>query len=158
MNTSAFLQRIKTREDAEKLKSEIDVLLDLSYEEKGESFGSSLKSRVRFWVAEILTEELSTPGVNMQEELKILKGEIESLDILTLILSFEPSQSALETLSLFVKKNLGEKIILDVLYDSSILGGAKIIYKGIYRDFSLKKIFDAEFPKIKLDLFRLIAH
>ncbi len=153
---SEILSRVRTKIEVEKLKEEIDLIIDHLFSKDSVAFESFLKSNIRPWVVEILTKEWADAGDKI-EYLRKLKEKLESLKYLTLILAFEPTELSIDKFFNFVRKNIGEGVVLDIAVDREILGGAKIIWQGQYRDFSLKKVFEREVEERKEELVQMLA-
>ena len=76
------------------------------------------------------------------EELTKLNQYLKDLEELKLTLSFRPKADSLEKIVSWVKQNVGKEIVLEIDTDESILGGVILSYKGKYKDYSLKKMFE----------------
>ena len=83
---------------------------------------------------------------------------LAGFDKIEMAISYQPTYENIERLSQTVKRLIGVNTLIKLIYDPTLLGGAVVIYKGNYRDYTLKKIFDNEFSKMKVDLFKIIAH
>lgn len=150
---STFLSKIRTKEDIQKLINEIEVILQSLYQKQGVE--SVLKAQVRAWVSQALEEDWKS-APNKEEYLIRLKEVLNGLKPLSLTISFEPTELSLEKLSYFVKQNLGGNIYLDINYDPRLLAGAIIVYQGRYLDMSLKKAYEAEFERSKVEIIKLL--
>jgi hypothetical protein len=141
-----ILDKVITKDDAESLENELEILLNSLYEEK-KDFETTLESDVRYWVSELIKEELGSGEINPETYIKKLKGELESFKTLKIGLAFEPSLKGIEKFSDWVKKNVGKKVLLD-LYQKQIVGGAIVEFDGEYRDYSLKKKLNGDYDQI----------
>lgn len=154
---SEILSKIRTKEEGEKLLQEVEILIASLYEEEGRGFESALRTRVRQWVSDKLLLGFEKEGGDRQRYLKELKERLENLKTLGLTLAFEPTEASLDKFSSFIKKNLGEDVVLDISLDKSILGGAIIVWKGRWRDFSLRRLFEEEMAAKKEDLIQIFS-
>ena len=59
-----------------------------------------------------------------------LEGRIENLRYLNLSLAYEPTRVNINTFSAWVKKNVGENVVLDINVDPSLVVGAQIVWNG----------------------------
>lgn len=66
-----------------------------------------------------------------------LEEEIKLKPILTMYLTFEPDQSTTSQIGTSVRKNFGP-VLLDIKFDPNLIAGTALVWKGIYKDFSLK--------------------
>ncbi len=137
---SEILSNIRTKEDAWALEQEIDILLDKLYSAKADEFSHALEHDVRSNVALIIKSSIEKARIDRDKYLQGLKNELKKLKEIQLTLAFEPTDATLEKIFLWVRENVGKGIILDINYSKTISGGAVIIHKGRYRDYSLKKL------------------
>ena len=72
-----------------------------------------------------------------------------------MIIAYEPSEDAIDRFYSFITAACGRRIILDIGYAPDIIGGAVVIYRGKYRDFSFKNIFEKEFEKESAKILKL---
>lgn len=147
---SKLLSEIRTRTEADQLIEEIELLKNSLYEDGERSFGSTLNSKVRYWVAEIIKEEVK--NINIEEYLENLTQMIKQMEEFKLTLAFEPSNSGINMFVNYLREQLTGSLVLEIEHDPNILGGTIISYQGKYHDFSLVKIFDHEFEE-KRDQF-----
>ncbi len=139
-----ILSKIATKKDLSLFKSEIEILISSLYKYQEDGLENALNSEVRSWVAEEIRKNLKNHD-KVEEYLKSIIKDTESIDFINITLAYEPSQASLEKISSWVKTNIGEKILLDIEYDPSLLGGAKISYKGRYLDATLKRQIESYF-------------
>lgn len=137
---SEILANIRTKEDAWALEQEIDILLSKLYSTKADEFSHALEHDVRSNVALIIKSSIEKARIDRDKYLQGLKNELKKLKEIQLTLAFEPTDATLEKIFLWVRENVGKGIILDINYSKTISGGAVIIHKGKYRDYSLKKL------------------
>ncbi len=154
---SEILANIRTKEEAWALEQEIDILLDKLYSAKEGVFEAALEHEVRSKVAVLIKSSLEKAGVDKDDFLKELKVKLGKLKVIQLTLAFEPTDATLEKILLWVRKNVGEGIILDISYSRVISGGAVIIHKGKYKDYSLKNLIKNDFDKNKQKVLAFLA-
>lgn len=149
---SEIVDKLRTREDLELLKEEIQLLLVSIYQPGEGGFEKVLKRSVRSWVASSVLEGLLKTGLTQEKYLKGLEEKVAQLRELKLTLSFQPTEEFVDELNAWVIEHLGAGIILDIKVDQKILGGAIITYEGKYRDYSLAKRFDKSFYARKKEI------
>lgn len=88
-------------------------------------------------------KEASDETSSMLEEFK--EGFYKS-EVVVLTLAINPDLNFLSSLQEWFSNNLGQKVIFDLKVDPQIIGGAKIICREHYRDFSLWAMIE-EFSK-----------
>jgi len=141
-----LLDNVCTKEDADLLESELDTILSNLFKK---NIGQVLKKEIRLKTLEELKKNFADFSNTEKVEVALnkVKDEIRKLKVLSLSIGFEPAEQTLETIFEWVKKNMGEGIVLDIKIDKGILGGAVIAYEGKYRDESVKKMLDDSFIK-----------
>ena len=136
-----ILSTIKTVEDRNRLYSEIEVVSAAIYKE-GELM-KVLSSQVSRTLAEHIGNETSTEALS--RKISDLKKSLDGLVVVKLTLAFEPSTSTIDKILAFLRQNLGEKTILEVKFESKILGGVIFEFKGLYKDYTLKSRLEEVF-------------
>lgn len=147
--------KVKTTESAEQIKDELDLLLKSLY--KGsEEFSSVLRTNVRTSLSEYIKNKTSQQDIDIEVLLKDLVKNLEELPTVRLIIAFEPTEDVIDRFYSFVAGACQKHVLLDIGYAPDIIGGAVIIYKGIYRDFSFKYIFEREFGEEQDNILKLL--
>ena len=150
------ITNLYTKEDIDIFDAEIDELLEGLYESGSESFDSVLEEKVRMRIAEQLKDMIQRLEVPKEEFLKNLKKEIEKIKILKVTVAFEPTYAATVRISQWVKQNISNHTVIQIIYDKDIIGGVVVEYEGNYHDYSLKKNFQALFEKRKVAVQKTI--
>lgn len=75
---------------------------------------------------------------NLQANFDEIQKKIASLEILTIYLTFDPDEQTLSLLGEQVRKNFGRIVLLDIKYDPNLIAGAALVWKGVYKDYSLR--------------------
>lgn len=149
--------KIKTLEDQNRIKNELELLKESLFEGGEHSFETTIKTNVRAFVAEIVEKEIAGKKMPQKEYLENVLKEIKKLETMKVYLSFEPTLLTLEKFSEYVKTNVSKYIVMDITYDPSLIAGTKIIYKGIYKDFSYLKLFETNWLSNREEIKHLIA-
>lgn len=76
---------------------------------------------------------------NLTAQLKRLEETISSIQEVIVYLPFEVPQEEVERMGQWFKKNLGEESLFNLNLDPTLVGGAALSYKGVYKDYSLKQ-------------------
>lgn len=120
-----------------------DFISDL-FGRRGE-ISDKIEKNFSFAEREKLLELIKRKKLDLNNALKLekfinnIRQEVKNMEVLKLVVGFEISSEQLSKISAWLIRNLDRKIILDVTIDKSIVGGATIIFKGKYKDYSLKK-------------------
>ena len=140
-----------TKYDVVKLGEEIDMLLKSLYQLEIDKFEQNLKAEVRVGVATEIRKLLQGNIDQNKGEIKAILTSgyrvVCSLPVLKLVLAFEPSEQVIVDISHWARLNLERGIIIDLSIDRSISGGAVIIYRGKFYDFSVRKKLEVLFEK-----------
>lgn len=150
-----ILNQIRTKDEAEKLKAEIDTLLSSMYKSK-EGIDHALKTQVRFQIAELFRKKLAPEAVNTTSFLNDLKKKLDKIKVMILGVAYEPNDESIERLSDYVNSSFGEKILLEINYMPELIAGAVVIFEGKYSDFSVRKIFEKEFRESEEEILSLL--
>jgi hypothetical protein len=149
-----LIAKVRTLDDRQRLEEELELLLGKLYEEKEASGGieAVLRGSVRSWVAEEIRPMVLQDLKNAEEYLRALKEALDKMRVIKLKIAFEPTESTIDKLSLFVKRRVGEDVVLDFEVDPFVFGGAEIAFDGKYRDFTLRRVFDEEYKRKEQEL------
>lgn len=70
------------------------------------------------------------------------KREFLKSNFVTLTLAFEPGREFLLKVKKFFEENMGEGVILDLIVNEKIVGGASLICNNHYRDYTLASVME----------------
>lgn len=152
---SQIIEQIKTTESADIFKDELELLLKSLYLGSNE-FASTLRTKVRAGISNRIQRVISEKDINIEKFLKNMLESIEKVPSIKLIIAFEPTEEAIDRFHSFVISACQQYVFLDIGYSPEIIGGAVIIYKGKYRDFSFKQIFESEFQTNRDNILNLL--
>lgn len=156
------LRDIKTREQLEEFSLEIDNILSNLFKVKNrnieEVLGKTVGQRTIQIIKKLLQENKidSSDYDSLDKLLNSIKQDLKKIRILKMSLAIDPTNEIVDHLFNWVKKNLGEGIILDIDRDETILGGAIISFDGRYKDFSLKRNLEEIFRDKKSEIMSFI--
>ncbi|OGK25199.1 hypothetical protein A3A46_01745 [Candidatus Roizmanbacteria bacterium RIFCSPLOWO2_01_FULL_37_13] len=148
MNKSTYLSYllalIKTKAYAEEVIEKIDELKESLYNKRidldkkmNELFSFEMKEKIRSysWQEQVNLNDPESFG----KFLLNLRSHIKNMPIVTFRIAFKPNGEIVDEVSGWFVENYGKNILLDFVYDKSLIGGAVIIFNQKSRDFSLKK-------------------
>lgn len=72
-----------------------------------------------------------------------LQNQVTKLAILTIYLTFDPDTQSIQQIGEFARKTFSKLIILDIKYDPALIAGTSLVWKGIYKDYSLRSKIEA---------------
>jgi hypothetical protein len=85
---------------------------------------------------------------NIYPILEELEKELKNINILVMYLPIDPNKSQIDQIGAFLRKNYGDKFILDMKYDPQLIGGCALVWNGIYKDYSLRASIQNNSQKI----------
>lgn len=92
---------------------------------------------------------LNTPhSPKTDEAFQKAEKEIREIEPLVIFLPFDLPEEKIPQLGALVRQNFGPKFLMEIKYDPSLIAGAALAWKGIYKDYSVKS-------KIK-DIWKLV--
>lgn len=163
---SDILKSTKTVEQKEQLALAIDQLLTSLFHQGKKEFEKALAS-IRLEIAQVIKDEFvnkpRTDSVQgkypkadnkemIKDFLKQLKERLQNLQLIKLTLAFSATQHAIDRIYDWILKNVGDRYILDIQVDKSMLGGAIISFEGRYIDLSLRKTLDEVFENKRREI------
>ncbi len=132
---------IRTTEEKALLESDIELMEKSLFINKQTAWEDALK-QIQVSTAQYLTERIKQIP-DKQQIINGLKQYLGSLQTLSLSIGCEPTESLIENISEWIMKNMGTNIILELRFDTSVVAGAEIIYKGKIIDLSFRqKVID----------------
>ena len=144
---SELLSKLRTKDDLDILRGELDLLENALYQ-TNTLYNDVIKNDIRSWVSEIILREGKE---DLKGYIKKIKADLLKLPVLSASINFEPSNSFIEKMSMWLKKNIDEKIVVDLLMNTASLGGIQLSYRGKYLDLSLRKKISAELSNLRLN-------
>lgn len=110
-----------TKDQVDILKHEIDILMNSKYQSKKNEL-----------VRESTLLELEKRKTTPEDWLK----ELESLRVLKITMAVEPTRANILAYGAWIKKNIGEDVIMEISVNSDIVAGAQMVWNGKYKDYS----------------------
>lgn len=149
---------VKTKEEGELLDSEIDLMLDSLFN-NSKNFEDLLLKKVRQSTYNAIKPELEqfgTDHTSIKEFLSKIKYQLKKLKVLEISIAFEPTSKLSNDICSWIKENLGEEFVPDIKIDPTILGGAIIVFEGLYKDYTLKKTLQDTFEKKRNEIIKTL--
>lgn len=75
---------------------------------------------------------------NVYKIFEDIERKVQQLPTLTIYITFEPSIDAIYQIGTFARKTFGPSFLLDIKLDPNLIAGAALVWKGMYRDYSLR--------------------
>ena len=128
---SDVYELVLTTGDRELLMREIDILVNNLYKTE------ALASEVRSEAANVLG--------GYKDQLWVVREVVKKMREIKLEVARELPQKAVEEISRWVRKYLGEDVVMEFKLKPELIGGATVYWEGRYGDFSLKKKLESYF-------------
>ena len=156
-----LIRMIRTKEEKDILRDQITMLEATLFRPESEDFENILKTKLPKHVAAAMRDILSQPQLKesptaIKDFFQNVKDTVDVLPILKLSLAFSPSEDMIERLHEWIGKNLGIGVLLEISYDTLILGGARIIFQGRYKELTLSQMITDVLAKEKINVLKLI--
>lgn len=142
-----ILKKIITKEDLLSFIDKINLAKDWVFKEGEKPLSIKLKGKIESDFLSFL-EKLEKNGflsVNPEKNISFLqnlKSFLQKIPQVKVELAFLPKRDFLEKIYSILEKEVGRKIILDIVFNPEILGGVRLEFGGKYGDFSLLKKFN----------------
>ncbi|MCX6759693.1 MAG: F0F1 ATP synthase subunit delta [Candidatus Nealsonbacteria bacterium] len=142
-----FAKKIKTKEELIFYLEEIAQIRQIIFKDKDIPLSKKVERKVDGEFRKFLEisekEEVISKNPGQQSSFfQELEKYLQSLPEIKLEIAFSPDDNSLDRISQWFEKELGQKIILDLIINPRVVGGAIIDYRGNWRDFSLAKKID----------------
>lgn len=139
------------------LKKRFRILKE--YLEK-EIFGGDIKLELSIedqtWLNSLPKSLLAPPDQRtFTATMEQLGKRISAIEPLVLYVTFDMPGDQLSTLTVYIRKLLNSPLcLLDIKKDPNLIAGAALVYKGVYKDYSLKSKIEQNKEKILLEFQR----
>ena len=81
---------------------------------------------------------------NLSTSLQSLEETFSQSPILTINISFNPDEGTISQIGEYIRQNFTTFTLLDIKYAPSIIAGAALVWKGVYKDYSLKMAIEGK--------------
>jgi F0F1-type ATP synthase delta subunit len=142
-----FAKKVITKEDLIFFLDQINLAEQFLFKERNIPLTEKLRGKVsedfKGFIEKLERENVITRDVEKNRIFfENLKNYLLKIPQIKIEIAFKPSRIFVEKISLWLEKNFGEKIIVDLYFNPEIVGGAIVEYKGKYLNYSLEKKID----------------
>jgi len=135
-----ILDFVRTKEDLNLIKDELDLLEKSLFEVKGETFDVVLDRKLPKEVSDLVRE--LTLKADKKSVILGLKKILDGLKHVEVTIAFRPTNKFVEDIWSEINKDRTEKVAIDLKTDKDIIGGALISYEGKFFDGSILKMLN----------------
>lgn len=135
---------VKTKTEADEFIGQLDELDSQLYQTQG-SIEMLLSQYVSYAKKDAILALFRSHEVSLLDRSQVraslsqIKYVVESLPVVPMILAIDPKEHTVEMISLWFRLQLQTPVLLEFTRDRTLIGGAVILYKGVYKDYSLHK-------------------
>lgn len=152
---------VRTKEERDILREKINELEAALFRFHLEEFEKILSVQLSERITLAMRDALARPEFkNNSENLKVFfldaKRTLDAFIPLRLTVAAKPNEEMINRMHEWTQKNLGNGIMLDIEYDGSILGGARIIFNGRYKEMTLAQMITDTLTKEKTTIMGMI--
>ena len=145
-----FLKDVFLKEDLKDLIRQIDSVLDIIYVDDKKALMEKLTGKLPGDFLDIIAglfakKILSGNPKEVEKYFISLNSYFNKIPTVILTIAFKPSSEFLKTLSFWFEKNLGKKVVCDIVVREEIIAGVLVEYNGKYKDYSKAKLLPAVF-------------
>ena len=159
---ASLLTEIRTLDDLNLLKSELDTLLAALFQVGSTAFKQVLNTKLQRNLGNDLTRTLADANISLTDQDGLqkffsgFKQAITKLPVIQLTLAYHPTNEQIEQLSDWLRAETKQPVIVELKYDKRILGGAIIVYNGNYQDLSLKTKLNVVYENKQDEIVQLL--
>ncbi len=103
-----------------------------------------------------LLDELN--GKNYDQIFQSVEEKIKQIQPLTIFVPLAFSNDQVIEIGLYLRRTYGSNFLMETKIDPSLIAGAALSWKGIYKDYSLKKRMEDQKPLVLNALKQYIKH
>lgn len=94
---------------------------------------------------------------NVYQTFTAFDTAVTSLVTVTLYLTFEPDEPTISQIGFYCRKNFNNPhLLLDIKLDPALIAGTALVWKGIYKDYSLRAKIDSKKDEIAQEFRRFL--
>ncbi len=86
-----------------------------------------------------------------------LETKIKNIEILTVYLALELPKEELARLASVLRSEYGSAFLFDIKFDPNIIAGASVVWKGIYKDYSVRSMIGERKNEILTEFRRFVG-
>ena len=156
-----IVRDVRTKDERDKLHEDMGELEAALFRSNFETFEKVLSARLPERTALVMRDicarsEFKNNLGALRTFLHDIKNTLDTFLLLKLTLAFKPSEEMINRLYEWTQQNLGLGVALDINYDGSILGGARIIFGGKYKEMTLAQMITDALGKEKIAVLGMI--
>lgn len=145
---TTIFESIYTIGDARGVLDDIEALSESIFKKDARGVEQKIETLLPFILADRIKQYCKDKQISLQDAtafvdfLEKLAKSLRDVPIMTLYLVFLPNEQYVKQLCALACRYCNQRVLLDIVVDKKLLGGAMIAWKGVYKDYSLRKRID----------------
>lgn len=153
-----ILELIDSKAQADQFVNELNALNEELFN-KNIDVLKKIKTTLPILKSELIIKLIQNNGINLDDTIRIqtllqdIKEVVLSIPIVNITVPYEPKDDDLKRLTAWFNVNCQAKMFPKLTFDSSLLGGAAIGFKGNYVEYTIEKNLEKMFQSGQLNKF-----
>lgn len=157
-----IVRDVRTKDERDKFLESISGLEAALFRSSPDALEKILSTQLPEHTASVIRDICARPEFKnnsgaLRALLRDVKNTLDAFLLLKLTFAFKPSEEMINRLHEWTQQNLGMGVALDIGYDASILGGARIIFNGKYKEMTLAQMITETMAKEKATIMGMIT-
>lgn len=152
---SELLSTIKTIADRDQLLSELTVLRNSQFQNQSD-LELLLRTTVAFCRRNAFLQLIKDHDTFKKKSPELFK-QVHSLKVVEITVAYGFTDAVIDKIYHFLTESIGYQIILKLMVNQRILGGAVVSFEGKYGDFSVEKKLAVYFKEHKEDIVKKLT-
>lgn len=156
MDFTTIFDPISTTQDAREVVDSLEALSESLFRKDNESVEKKIETVLPFSLADRIKQYCKDNQLSLQDPtvladfLEKLTKLLRAFPVITFYVACMPNEQYIQHLSGLVFGYCKEKVLLDIIVEKKLVGGAIIAWKGVYKDYSLRKRIDEVYKNKEL--------
>lgn len=140
-----IVRNVRTKDERDILREQLNELEATLFHSDASDFEKKLQTNLPKDVAIAMRDIVARPEFKdnlqaLQTFFENFRNLLDAFVLLNINIAFKPSEEMIHRLHEWTQQNLGMGVVLDIGYDGSTLGGARIIFNGRYKEMTLAQM------------------
>ncbi len=152
---SEIFDSICTTQDAREVLEDMTALSESIFKKDAQGVEQKIETMLPFILADAMKQYCKEKQISLQNTtafvdfIEKLAKALRDLPVMTFYMAFSPNEQYVKQLSALACRYGNQRVLLDIIVDKKLIGGAMIAWKGVYKDYSLRKRVDEQYKETK---------
>jgi hypothetical protein len=147
-----ILTSIRTTRERDEIQSSLSLLQESLYRSFPDEFHSVLERSFGAHVGTMMKEHFNKPSyvrnvTLVKSDIEKIIGAVKSMRVVRLEIAIEPNTLFVDKISQWMNLNVGTDVVLEIQRDMTVVGGARIVFEGKYKENTLAEMIQQVFAK-----------